>query len=80
MNRYHTSFSPTAVETVTIDSYGTVVDPFSVEETLAEYVEQVRSIATQWRSRSIMYIMVGNFTDRYQTFYEMNRDALRFAL
>lgn len=74
------SFTPTAVETVTVDSYGTLVDPFSVDQTLAEYVEPVESVAERWRSRSLMYTMVGNFTDRYQTFYEMNRDALRFAL
>lgn len=74
------SFTPTAVETVTVDSYGTLVDPFSVDQTLAEYVEPVESVAERWRSRSLMYTMVSNFTDRYQTFYEMNRDALRFAL
>ena len=74
------SFTPTDVETVTVDSYGTLVDPFSVDRTLAEYVDSVESVAESWRSRSLMYTMVGNFTDRYRTFYEMNRDALRFAL
>ncbi|SDK80485.1 haloacid dehalogenase type II [Natronorubrum texcoconense] len=74
------SFDPTAVDTITVDSYGTLVDPHSVEATLEEHVDEIRPISTLWRSRSIMYTMVGNFVDDYQPFYEMNRDALRFAL
>ena len=74
------SFDPAEVETITVDSYGTLVDPFAVERALANHVDQVNPIAEQWRSRSIRYTMVSNFTDSYQTFYEMNRDALRFAL
>lgn len=74
------SFDPTAVDTITVDSYGTLVDPDAVERTLEAHVDAVRPISRLWRSRSIMYTMVGNFVDEYQTFYEMNRDALRFAL
>ena len=74
------SFDPTAVDTITVDSYGTVVDPHSVEATLEAHVDEIRPISNLWRSRSIMYTMVGNFVDEYQPFYEMNRDALRFAL
>ncbi|WP_440770921.1 haloacid dehalogenase type II [Natronorubrum sp. DTA28] len=74
------SFDPTAVDTITVDSYGTLVDPHSVEATLEAHVDEIRPISTLWRSRSIMYTMVGNFVDDYQPFYEMNRDALRFAL
>ncbi|SIS01298.1 haloacid dehalogenase type II [Natronorubrum thiooxidans] len=76
------SFDPTAVETITVDSYGTLVDPAAVKTALEAYVdtEQIQSISDQWRSRSLMYTMVSNFTDSYQPFYDMNRDALRFAL
>lgn len=74
------SFDPTAVETITVDSYGTLVDPSTVERALTEHVDSVGSISDQWRSRSLMYTMVSNFTDDYQPFYDMNRDALRFAL
>lgn len=74
------SFDPTAVETITVDSYGTLVDPSAVERVLAEHVEPVQSISDLWRSRSILYTMVRNFTDNYRTFYDVNRDALRFAL
>lgn len=74
------SFDPTAVDTITVDSYGTLVDPNAVETALEAHVDAVRPISALWRSRSIMYTMVSNFVDEYQSFYEMNRDALRFAL
>jgi 2-haloacid dehalogenase len=74
-------FDANRVETVTVDSYGTLVDPYATVEALAEYVPdgQIDTIANQWRARSIMYTMVGNAIDFYQPFYEMNRDALAHA-
>jgi 2-haloacid dehalogenase len=75
------TFDPDRVETVTVDSYGTLVDPFATIEALAEYVpeDRLEHIAYEWRVRSIMYTMVGNAIGFYQPFYEMNRDALAFA-
>jgi 2-haloacid dehalogenase len=69
------------VETVLVDSYGTLVDPHATVEALAEYVpdDRIDAIANQWRARSIMYTMVGNAIGFYQPFYEMNRDALTHA-
>jgi 2-haloacid dehalogenase len=74
------TFEPGDVETVTVDSYGTLVDPSAVEGALAEHVEAVESISEQWRSRSLMYTVVANYTDAYRPFYDVNRDALRYAL
>jgi 2-haloacid dehalogenase len=74
------SFSPDAVETITVDSYGTLVDPSSVETALAEHVEAVEPVSDLWRSRSLLYTMVANHTDAYRPFYDVNRDALRYAL
>ena len=74
------AFDPDHVETVTVDSYGTLVDPSAAEATLAEHVADPRPISTLWRSRSLSYTMVSNFVDAYQPFYEMNRDALGYAL
>jgi 2-haloacid dehalogenase len=37
-------------------------------------------VSKLWRSRSIEYTLVSNHIDAYQTFYEMNRDALTYAL
>lgn len=74
------SFDPDAVETVTVDSYGTLVDPSAAVDALDEYVEATDSISDVWRTKSIEYTMIGNFVDGYQPFYDMNRDALRYAL
>jgi 2-haloacid dehalogenase len=74
------SFDPDAVETVTVDSYGTLVDPSAAVDALDDHVEDTDSISDLWRTKSIEYTMVGNFVDAYQPFYDMNRDALRYAL
>jgi 2-haloacid dehalogenase len=68
------------VETVTVDSYGTLVDPSAAEAVLADRVEEAEAISDLWRTRSLTYTMVGNFVGFYQPFYEMNRDALQYAL
>ncbi|WP_255194864.1 haloacid dehalogenase type II [Halorarius litoreus] len=75
------SFDPDRIETITVDSYGTLVDPYATVAKLGEYVDasRVERIAVEWRARSIMYTMVGNAIGFYQPFYEMNRDALSYA-
>lgn len=74
------AFDPERVETVTFDSYSTIVDVEAAEQALADRVESPRSVSRLWRSRSLMYTFVANDTDAYQPFYEMNRDALTYAL
>jgi 2-haloacid dehalogenase len=74
------TFDPERVTTVTVDSYGTLVDTDAVEARLAEHVDEPEPVSKLWRSRSLMYTMVGNFIGYYQPFYEMNRAALRYAL
>lgn len=74
------TFDAERVETVTVDSYGTLVDPSAAEKALADRVEDPKPVSDLWRSRSLMYTMVGNAIDFYQPFYEMNRDALQYAL
>jgi len=73
-------FNPDAVETVTVDSYGTLVDPSAAVDALDDHVEATGPISDVWRTKSIEYTMIGNFVDGYQPFYDMNRDALRYAL
>lgn len=68
------------IETITVDSYGTLVDPNAVEAALAERVTDPEPVSKLWRSRSLMYTMVGNVIGFYQPFYDMNRDALQYAL
>jgi 2-haloacid dehalogenase len=75
------AFDPERVETITVDSYGTLVDPSAVEQALVSEIDvDPEPISQLWRSRSLMYTMVSNHIDEYQPFYEMNRDALQFAL
>jgi len=74
------SFDPDRVETVTVDSYGTLVDTDAAERALADRVDDPEPVSRLWRSRSLLYTMVGNHVETYQPFYEMNRDALTYAL
>ncbi len=74
------AFNPECVETIAFDSYGTIVDTTTVQEPLADYVEDPKLVAKLWRERSLMYAMVANEIEEYDSFYGMNRTALRYAL
>ncbi len=74
------SVGPETVTTVTFDSYSTLVDVNAAEQALADRVAQPASISRLWRARSLAYTFVANQIDAYQPFYEMNRDALQYAL
>jgi len=69
-----------AVTTVTFDSYSTIVDVDAAEQALADRVPEPEPVSRLWRSRSLAYTFIANHVDAYQPFYEMNRDALQFAL
>ncbi|MFC7131204.1 haloacid dehalogenase type II [Haloferax chudinovii] len=73
-------FDPYRVSTVTFDSYSTLVDVDAAEQALAARVSNPEPISKLWRARSLEYTFVANQTDAYQPFYEMNRDALQYAL
>jgi 2-haloacid dehalogenase len=73
-------FDPDRVETVTFDSYSTIVDVEAAEQALADRVADPRPVSQLWRSRSLAYTFIANHIDAYQPFYEMNRDALQYAL
>ncbi|MFA1611505.1 haloacid dehalogenase type II [Halobellus rubicundus] len=74
------SFAPDRVRTVTFDSYSTIVDVDAAEAALADRVDDPEPVSKLWRARSIEYTFVANHVDAYQPFYEMNRDALQYAL
>ena len=74
------SFDPERVQTVTFDSYSTLVDVEAAEAALADRVADPEPVSRLWRSRSLAYTFVANAIDAYQPFYEMNRDALTYAL
>lgn len=74
------TFDADCVNTVTFDSYSTLVDVDAAEAALADRVEDPEPVSRLWRARSLEYTFVANHIDAYQPFYEMNRDALQFAL
>ena len=74
------SFAPEDVTTITFDSYSTLVDVDAAEKALAERVDDPEPVSKLWRARSLEYTFVGNHIDVYQPFYEVNRDALQYAL
>jgi len=74
------SFDPDAVETVTFDSYSTLVDVDAAERALADRVPDPEPVSRHWRARSLMYTFVANHVDGYRPFYELNRAALTGAL
>lgn len=74
------SFDPARVETVTFDSYSTIVDVASAVEALSGHVEDPTRAADHWRAHSLMYTMVANEIDEYEPFYGMNRHAATNAL
>ncbi|MFB6221248.1 MAG: haloacid dehalogenase type II [Halolamina sp.] len=73
-------FDSDRVETVTFDSYSTIVDVEAAEKALEARVAEPRPVSQLWRSRSLAYTFIANHIDAYQPFYEMNRDALQYAL
>ena len=68
------------VETVTFDSYSTLVDVDAVQSALADAVEDPVAVSNHWRSRSLLYTTVADDLDAYDTFYALNRAALEHAL
>lgn len=69
------------VETVTFDSFTTLVDvERSTRRVLSEYVDDPEPIVALWRYRAVDYRMVSTYVDVYETYYETTRDALEYAL
>lgn len=73
-------FDADRVTTGTFDSYSTLVDVDAAESAPADRVANPEPISKRRRSRSLAHTFVANQTDAYQPFYEINRDALQYAL
>ncbi|MDF9747635.1 haloacid dehalogenase type II [Natrinema salsiterrestre] len=76
------AFEPDRVRTVTFDSYSTLVDVDATVAALADHadIDDPDPISRTWRERSMQYTLVANHLESYETFYEINRDALAYAL
>lgn len=71
---------PDSISTVTFDSYSTLVDVDAAEKALPRVSTIPQPVSKLWRARSLENTFVANAIDAYQPFYEMNRDALQYAL
>jgi 2-haloacid dehalogenase len=74
------TFDPARVETVTFDSYSTIVDVDAAERALADRVPEPEPVSRHWRARSLEYTFVADDVDAYRPFYDLNRSALQHAL
>lgn len=77
------AFDRERVETVTVDSYGTLVDPDAAADALAPYTRnaaETESVLTQWRSRYLAYVMICNYVDNYRPFDVVIEHGLGYAL
>lgn len=72
------SLDRTSVETVTFDSFSTLVDVDSTASAVEEYVDKPVEFAREWHTRAANYGMVANHLDAYATYYELHRDALEY--
>jgi 2-haloacid dehalogenase len=74
------AFDSDRVETVTFDSYSTLVDVTAARKALADRVPNPDAVSETWRARSLMYTFVADALDAYQPFYDVLRAALADAL
>lgn len=68
------------VETITFDSYSTLVDPRSAGRVLEGYVAEPRVVAERWHSLAVQYATVVNYLDIDRTYFQLHRDALAYLL
>jgi 2-haloacid dehalogenase len=68
------------VDTVTFDSYSTLVDVTAASEALADRVPNPDAVSRTWRARSLMYTFVADALDAYRPFYDVLRVSLADAL
>lgn len=71
------------IETVTVDSYSTLVDVDSQADALEKFVdglEDPAGVSRLWRNQYILYSVVANDIDAYRPFDELIDLGLRYAL
>lgn len=68
------------VSTVTFDSYSTLVDVNSSARVLEGLVDDPESVARTWRAKALSYSAVADDLDAYDTYFEMHRLGLQYAL
>lgn len=65
------------IETVTFDSFSTVVEISSGEEILSDYISNPSEASRQWRIQTLWFRVLANHLG-YRPHYNVNADALRY--
>ena len=72
---------PSRARAVLFDAYGTLFDVYSVGALAeASYPGQGERLSLLWRDKQIEYTRLRSMSGRYQPFWDITRDALRFAV
>jgi len=74
------SLNVSKIKAITIDSYSTLLDVDSAAGPLKAIIDNADEVAQLWRRESLVYGMLCNFYESYESFYELNRQALQYAL
>ena len=72
---------PDDIDTITFDSFSTLVfEMKSLTDALKGYTDDPLEVASMWRQRAVLYTLFANFFDDYETYYQMHRYGLEYAL
>lgn len=74
------ALNPDGLETITFDSFSTLVDVDSTATAIEGYVDDPVTFARAWHTRAVTYATVSNYLDIYKTYYDLHRDALEYLL
>ncbi|MFB6080111.1 MAG: haloacid dehalogenase type II [Haloferacaceae archaeon] len=72
-----------AIETVTVDSYSTLVDvdaQAAVLDEVVDGIEDPQAVSGLWRSQYLLYSVIANDIDEYRPFRDLIDRGLRYAL
>jgi len=73
-------FASDTVDVVTFDSFSTLVDVDSTAAAVRGLVDDPVSFAREWHGRAVMYAMIANYLDVYETYDELHWIALEHLL
>lgn len=74
------SLNSDRIETITFDSFSTLVNVDSTATAVEEYVDNPEAFARKWHDQAATYGIVANYIDAYKTYFELHRDTLEYLL
>jgi len=73
--------SPKDITTITFDSFSTlVIEIEALTDALRPFTDNPRKVASMWRQRAVLYTFLANFLDEYDTYFQMHRLGLEYAV